>query len=192
MAKKFGYARVSTNKQDLDAQIEALKAVGVHSSDIYKEEISSRIKKRPKFEEVMNVMEPGDMLVVFKLDRIGRSLKELIDIVEKINEKECNIKTLSGNHVIDTTTAQGKLFFSLLAAFSEYERELIRERTILGLENAKAKGIKLGRKNVLSTSEIEDFGRMLNTNMKVKEICELMGISKSSYYRYKEYAEAVQ
>ena len=124
---------------------------------------------------------------MFKLDRKGRSLKELIDIVEKINEKECNIKTFSGNQIIDTTTAQGKLFFSLLAAFSEYERELIRERTILGFDNAKAKGIKLGRKKALSSEEVDDLQRHRSSNMKVREICELMGISKSTYYRYIKY-----
>jgi DNA invertase Pin-like site-specific DNA recombinase len=184
MGKKFGYARVSTNKQDLEAQIEALKKEGVHTSDIYSEEISSRVKKRPEFKRLLSNIESGDMLVVYKLDRIARSLRELIDIVEELNRSGCDIKTLSGDHIIDTSTSMGKLFFNINASFAEYERDIISERTKLGLENAKAKGKTLGRTPKLDHNGIEKLKKLRNSELTVRQICEMLSISKSGYYRY--------
>ncbi len=184
MGKKFGYARVSTNKQDLEAQIEALKKEGVHSSDIYSEEISSRVKKRPEFKRLLTNIESGDMLVVYKLDRIARSLRELIDIVDELNRSGCDIKTLSGDHIIDTSTSMGKLFFNINASFAEYERDIISERTKLGLENAKAKGKTLGRTPKLDHNGIEKLKKLRNSELTVRQICEMLSISKSGYYRY--------
>jgi len=185
MSKLFGYARVSTNQQDLTAQIEAIKVAGVHPSDIYVEKISSRSANRKQLNTVISMLEDGDVLTVYKLDRIGRSLKDLISIVEGINAVGANIKTLSGNQIIDTTTSQGKLFFNLMAIFSEYERDIIRERTLMGLEAAKAKGVQLGRKRLYDPTIKDDIER-LRKNLTVAEVCKQLNISKTTYYRYIE------
>ena len=160
MSKLFGYARVSTNQQDLTAQIEAIKAAGVHPSDIYVEKISSRSSNRKQLNKVISILEKGDLLIVYKLDRIGRSLRDLISIVESISAVGANIKTLSGNQVINTTTSTGKFFFNLMAIFSEYERDIIRERTIMGLEAAKAIKNALLEKYKNRPAMKEEFGKL--------------------------------
>jgi len=183
MSKLFGYARVSTSEQDLFSQTEAIKAAGVHPSDIYIEKISTRTANREQLNIVLSLLEQGDVLIVYKIDRLGRSLTNLISIVEGINAVGAHIKTLSGNQVIDTTTSQGKLFFNLMAIFSEYERDIIRERTLLGLEAAKAKGVQLGRKRIYDPNIKEDIER-LRQSLTVAEVCTQLNISKTTYYRY--------
>ena len=184
MSKFFGYGRVSTKEQNPDLQINALKKAGCHPSDIYIEKISSRKKERPLFKQVMDLLEEGDTLVVWKLDRIGRSVKELVTILEELMERSVDLKILTGPLVVDTTTVQGKLMYSIIAAFAEYERELNRERTLAGLEAAKKRGVKLGPKFKLTDEDVEKMKQMREAGMSVKDILDYFDISKSSYYRY--------
>src|SRR4051812_12847633 len=122
---KIGYARVSTNDQNLDLQINELQKAGCEK--IYQEKVSGKLKDRPELESMMNQLRSGDQVIVWKLDRIGRSLKNLIEIVEHLKERSVDFICLHNN--IDTSTSTGRLTFNLFAALAEYERELIVERT---------------------------------------------------------------
>lgn len=162
-------------------QTDALKNAGCHPSDIYIEKISSRKKHRPLFETMMGLLQEGDTLVVWKIDRIGRSVRELVTILEDLMERGVNLITLSGSLIIDTTTAQGKLFFSIIAAFAEYERDINLERTLAGLEAAKKRGVKLGPKYKLIDKDVTRMKQMREAGMSVKDILDYFKIGKSTY-----------
>lgn len=184
MGKLFGYARVSTDGQELEPQINALKHDGVHPSDIFVEKISSRIKNREQLNMVLSKLEAGDLLVVYKLDRLGRSLHELIKLVGIIEEKGANLKILSGSMIINTSNAQDKFFFNIMALFSEYERDVIRERTILGLNEAKSNNVKLGRPVSLSEKQVSGLLDKRNRGWSITEVCVHYNISRATYYRH--------
>ena len=137
---KIGYARVSTKDQVLDLQIDALEKDGCEL--IFKETASSAKTDRPELQKLLNHLRKGDIVVVYKLNRLGRSLKHLLDVVAELNQKEVDIRSI--NDAIDTTTPQGRLFFNISASFAEFERDLIRERTKSGLEAARARGKNVG------------------------------------------------
>ena len=143
----LGYARVSTQDQDLSGQIEALKAAG--ATTIYREKVSGVRTDRPQLAKLMAQIGPGDIVVVTKLDRLGRSTRELLDLIERISEAGAAFRSL-GDPLWDTTSSQGKLLRTLLAAIAEFERDLIRERTGDGRKRAMAAGVKFGRKPKLS------------------------------------------
>jgi DNA invertase Pin-like site-specific DNA recombinase len=143
----LGYARVSTQDQDLSGQIEALKAAG--TTTIYREKVSGVRADRPQLGKLMAQIGSGDIVVVTKLDRLGRSTRELLDLVERISEAGAAFRSL-GDPLWDTTSSQGKLVRTLLAAIAEFERDLIRERTGDGRKRAMAAGVKFGRKPKLS------------------------------------------
>ena len=143
----LGYARVSTQDQDLSGQIEALKAAG--ATTIYREKISGVRADRPQLAKLTAQMGPGDIVVVTKLDRLGRSTRELLDLVERISEAGAAFRSL-GDPLWDTTSSQGKLLCTLLAAIAEFKRDLIRERTGDGRKRAMAASVKFGRKPKLS------------------------------------------
>jgi DNA invertase Pin-like site-specific DNA recombinase len=143
----FGYARVSTQDQDLSGQIEALKTAG--ATTIYREKVSGIRADRPELAKLMAKIAPGDIVVVTKLDRLGRSTRELLDLIERIGEAGAAFRSL-GDPLWDTTSSQGKLLRTLLAAIAEFERDLIRERTGAGRKRAMAAGVKFGRKPKLS------------------------------------------
>jgi len=187
MGRLIGYARVSTGDQNLDLQTNALEAAGVKSSDIYTDKASGRRTDRPGLEKALRAMEPGDVLIAWKLDRVGRSLSHLISIAEKLNCEGKHIRILEGKgSELDTTTPQGKLMFSMFAAFAEYERELISERTKEGLKAAKARGRKGGRPRGVADVETQQRAvKLKNANaMSVKEICATLKISRNTYYKY--------
>lgn len=184
MGKKFGYARVSKKDQNLDLQINALKKSECHSSDIYVEKISTRTKERPILKKFLELMENGDTLVIWKLDRIGRSLIELIKIMDDLNNRNIHLKSLAGNLIIDTTNAQGKLMYNITAAFAEYERDINKERTIAGLEAAKKRGIKLGRRFKLDEEDIIKMKQMRSAGISIKNITKYFKIGKTTFYRY--------
>lgn len=184
MGKLFGYGRVSTKEQNPELQINALKKAGCHPSDIYIEKISSRQKERPLFKKLMNLFQEEDTLVIWKIDRIGRSVKELIIILEELIEKKVHLKTLTGPLVVDTATPQGKLMYSIIAAFAEYEREINRERTLAGLAAAKKRGVKLGPKFKLTDKDVKKMKQMRDAGMSVKDILDYFDIGKTTYYRY--------
>src|SRR5215813_5437053 len=142
-----GYARVSTQGQDYTAQVEALKAAGAET--IFKEKVSGARANRPELAKLMAKLMPGDVLVVTKLDRLGRSTRELLDLIERISKAGAAFRSL-GDPLWDTSSSQGRLLSTLLAAIADFERDLIRERTGEGRKRAQANGVKFGRKRKLS------------------------------------------
>jgi DNA invertase Pin-like site-specific DNA recombinase len=142
-----GYARVSTRDQDLTVQIAALKAAGAET--VYREKVSGVRADRPQLAKLMAKLIPGDIVVVTKLDRLGRSTRELLELIERISKAGAAFRSL-GDPLFDSTGAQGRLLVTMLAAIAEFERELIRERTGAGRERAMAEGVKFGRKRKLS------------------------------------------
>ena len=177
----IGYARVSTHEQNLDLQTDALKKAGCEQ--IYTDTISGAKKERPGLKEAISHLRKKDKLVVWKLDRLGRSLRHLIDVVNELNEKEIGFQSLQEN--IDTTTTGGKLTFHIFGALAEFERDLIRERTQAGLAAARARGRKGGRKRVMTDKQVK-MAKALRKDPKntIKDICETLGVSRSTLYRY--------
>jgi DNA invertase Pin-like site-specific DNA recombinase len=143
----IGYARVSTQDQDLTGQLEALTAAG--ATTIFREKISGARADRPQMAKLMASLKEGDVILVTKLDRLGRSTRELLDLIERIGKAGAAFRSL-GDPLFDTTSSQGRLLSTLLAATAEFERDLIRERTGDGRKRAMAKGVKFGRKPKLS------------------------------------------
>jgi DNA invertase Pin-like site-specific DNA recombinase len=142
-----GYARVSTQDQDYSGQLEVLKAAG--AAPVFKEKISGARADRPQLAKLMAGLKPGDVVVVTKLDRLGRSTRELLDLIERIGSVGAAFRSL-GDPLWDTSSSQGRLLSTLLAAIAEFERDLIRERTGEGRKRAMAKGVRFGRKPKLS------------------------------------------
>lgn len=176
-----GYERVSTDDQTLDLQRDAL--VGAGCDRFFSDKMSGAKFDRPGLVECLNFLREGDTLVIWRLDRLGRSLKDLIETVEGLEKRGIGFKSLQES--IDTTTSGGKLVFHLFGALAEFERSLIRERTNAGLKAARARGRKGGRKQVLTSQQI-DIGKALaaDKNRSVTSICEHLGISRPTYYRY--------
>ncbi len=184
---KLGSARVSTKDQKLELQTEALQKA--ECEQIFSEKVSA-VKERPELEKMISILREGDVVIVWKLDRLGRSLRHLIELVSMFREK--GVEFISLNDNIDTTTIHGRLIFNIFASFAEFERELISERTKAGLESARAKGRVGGRKPGLSKASINKAyaaQTYSKTDIPVSEILEALNISKSTYYRYLEYAE---
>ena len=176
---KIGYARVSTLGQSLDRQMDDLKKAGCER--IYSEKISSGKKDRPELARMMDVLREGDVVIVAELTRLGRSVKDLIEIVEKIHAAGANIISLS-EPWMDTTSVQGSLIFNIFAAFAQFERDLTRQRVLDGLEAARARGRKGGRPTVpddLATLAI----RMYKNSCPISDIVKATGISKTTIYR---------
>lgn len=179
---KIGYARVSTNEQELGLQISALLNAGC--DNVYSEKISA-VKNRPVFTSVLNMLKEGDTLVIWKLDRLARSLKQLIFIIDEFRLKKIDLVSISDN--INTSTAQSILYTQIIGAFAQFERELMIERTRAGLAEAKRQGIKLGRKPGLSDKalkKVDAAAHMYNAGMKVLDICSTLHISRGTLYRY--------
>jgi len=182
MGRKIGYVRVSKHQQNWDLQIDALIAAGVEKRDIFKEKETGSRKDRPELERMLEYLEEGDTVYVFKLDRIGRSLKHLITLVETFKERGIHFVSLKEN--IDTDSATGKLMFNLMASFAEFEREMILERTLAGLASSRARG-RIGGRPKKDGKEIEKALKLYDSKeYSAKEIQEMTGISKATLYRY--------
>ena len=187
MCMKIGYARISTKEQSLSMQVDALKKAGC---DQIHEEIASGVKTaRPVLEEIMRNLRENDLLVIWKLDRLGRNLAHLIHLTTKLIEKKVGLISL--NDPIDTSTAQGRMVFGIFASLAEFERELIRERTQAGLKSARARGRQGGRPKGLTQAAIEKSAiaeaLYKNGSIPVKKIAEQLGISKTTLYLYLRY-----
>jgi len=181
---KIGYVRVSTLDQNLNFQREELEKVGCEK--IFEDKISGSLSKaeRQGLKSAIEFARSGDVLVVWKLDRLGRSIKDLIEIVGELDKKGVSFKTISGIE-IDTSNAGGKLIFHIFAALAEFEKELIRERTLAGLKSSRARG-KVGGRPSKITPEIVRMAKNLHSDPKNKpdEIRKLLGgISKSLFYK---------
>jgi len=177
---KFGYARVSKNEQSLDVQIQKLKAAGCE--EIFQEKISGAKDDRPQLKALMEKLRKGDTLCVIRLDRLGRRMMKLVELINEFKEKGIEFISLENN--LDTSSHMGMLLFNICAAFSEMERELIRERVKAGLDSAKQKGRKGGRPKALTAEKAETVRALRKAGtMSVKQICETMKISRSVFYR---------
>lgn len=178
---KIGYARVSTADQHLRMQEDALKNVGCE--EIYHDIASGAKAARIGLEDALSHLRAGDTLVVWKLDRLGRSLKHLIETIQNLNDKGVGFQSLQEN--IDTTTTGGKLVFHFFSALAEFERDLIRDRTKAGLTAARARGRQGGRPSMLSKGEVKKMIRYYDEGKNtVSEICKIFGISRSCFYTY--------
>ena len=181
---KIGYIRISTQDQNYNLQEDALNKLGCEM--IFKETVSGAKKERPQLKKLLEQIRKGDVVVVYKLDRLGRSLKHLLEIVEVLNSKNVALQSLHDN--IDTTTPQGRLFFNISASFAEFEKDLIRERTKAGLEAARERGKKGGRRKGLSKEAQQKAiiaENYYNEGIKsVNEIADDLKISKMTMYKY--------
>ena len=176
----IGYARVSTSVQNLDGQCDSLQQAGCER--IYSEKISGAKTQRPELERMLDALREGDTVVITELTRLGRSVKELFSIIEKVHEAGASIKSLRETW-LDTTTPQGNLLFTIFAGLSQFERDLIRQRTKDGLEAARARGRKGGRPKA-SYDKVETALKMYESKLHtIEEITGATGISRSSLYR---------
>lgn len=176
-----GYARVSTADQNLDLQLDALKKA--ECEKIFQDIASGAKKDRPGLAEILEFIRPSDTLVVWKLDRLGRSLPHLVKVVTDLKNR--NIFFMSIQEKIDTTSPGGKLIFHVFSALAEFERDIIRERTLAGLAAARARGRKGGRPNKVSREMIESAKELLADGKRsVAEVARMLHISKTTLYRY--------
>jgi DNA invertase Pin-like site-specific DNA recombinase len=181
-----GYMRVSKadGSQVLDLQHDALLAAGVEPAHIYQDKASGSKDDRPGLAACIKSLRKGDILVIWKLDRLGRNLKHLISTVEDLTKRGVGFKVLQGNQ-IDTSTPTGKLNFGLFALLAEFERDIIRERTIAGLAAARARGKKGGRKPIFTPSKLRQAqAGMANRDQSVSELCRELKVSVPVLYRY--------
>ena len=177
----IGYARVSTLDQNLELQRDALEKAGCEQ--VFEEHVSGASSERPGWVQAQAVLRKGDTLVVWRLDRLGRSLKHLIDTVNELHGRGIGFKSLGES--IDTTTPGGRLVFHIFGALAEFERELIRERTHAGLAAARARGRKGGRPKKLQKRQVAMALRMLeDPDQSVSEMAATLGVSRSTLYRY--------
>ena len=178
---KVGYARVSTSDQDLSLQIDALEGAGCEK--IFHDQISGSQYERTGLIDAMEYLRPSDTLVVWRLDRLGRSLSHLIELVNQLAEQDIGFQSLQ--EAIDTTTSGGLLVFHIFGALAEFERNLIRERTQAGLEAARKRGRLGGRPRSLDTNKTELLYRLYDEkNHTIREICEMLEIPRSTLYDY--------
>lgn len=176
----IGYARVSTQDQNLDLQIEALTKAGC--TRIFEDKISGSRAKRPGLAKAMEMLREGDILVVWKLDRLGRSVKHLVDLVGELRKQ--GIQFTSITDAIDTGTPSGRFFFHVMASLAEMERELTVERTRAGLEVARQLGRKGGRKRQMTDSKIESAKKLLANGVPPRDVAKNLGVSVPTLYRW--------
>lgn len=178
---RIGYARVSTHEQNLALQLDELKQAGCEK--IFRDKVSGAKAERPGLEEAITYLRDGDTLVVWKLDRLGRSTKDLIEKVQEL--QGLGVGLMSLKEEINTTSASGKLIFHIFSALAEFERDLIRERTLAGLASARARGRKGGRPVRMTKDKIQRASELLKQkSLRVEEICKMLEISSSTLYRY--------
>jgi DNA invertase Pin-like site-specific DNA recombinase len=176
----LGYARVSTTEQNPDLQVDELTAAGCWR--VWTDHASGALDRRPQLHEVLEQLRPGDTLVVWRLDRLGRSLRHLIDVVTDLDERGAGFRSLREN--IDTTTAGGRLVFHLFGALAQFEREIIRDRTVAGLTAARARGRVGGRPSKLSVEQRRQARKMYDEReLTVEQIGRVLGVSRTSIYR---------
>src|SRR5919202_587074 len=177
----IGYARVSTDEQNLDLQRDALKKADCKK--IFEDQVSGTKDRRPGLEDALSHLREGDTLVVWRLDRLGRSLRHLIDTVTSLAAEGIGFKSLTES--IDTTTSGGKLVFHIFGALAEFEREIIRERTKAGLDAARSRGRKGGPKHKLTPKQVEIVRQLYkDKSPSLEEICDSFGISRVTLWRY--------
>ena len=183
MTKIIGYARVSTEDQDLSMQVDELTKAGCKK--IFEDIVSGAKAERKGLEDCLSTLQEGDTLMVWRIDRLGRSLKHLVEIVTNLKDRGIKFKSLHDG-AIDTTTASGEFMFNIFGCLAQFERRLIQERTRAGLSAARARGRLGGRKPISADDERVLAVKKLSTDkaMSVMAICRTVGISRASYYRF--------
>lgn len=183
-----GYMRVSKadGSQATDLQRDALVAAGIEVGSLYEDRASGKKEDRPQLVSCLKALRHGDTLVVWKLDRLGRDLRHLVNIVHDLTERGIGLKVLTGQGAaIDTTTASGKLVFGIFAALAEFERELISERTLAGLASARARGRKGGRPYKMTPAKVRlAMASMGKPETKVSHLCIELGVTRQTLYRH--------
>ena len=175
-----GYCRVSTNDQNLDSQIDLLKKAGC--TKIFKDIVSGSKAERVGLAEMIDYVREGDIVVVYRLDRLARGLIDLLELMEKFKNKNIGFRSISEN--LDTTTPTGKLMFHITGAFAEFERNIIRERTRAGLESARARGRKGGRPSLITPEKIQMAKTLhANTKLAIPDILKTMGVTRALFYK---------
>ncbi|MDN9012474.1 recombinase family protein [Brevibacillus laterosporus] len=181
---RVGYARVSTAVQNLDLQLDSLKEYGCE--EIFTDKASGAKDKRQGLEDALRFVRPSDTLVVWRLDRLGRNMQHLITIVNDLNERGISFHSLQENITMDKASATGQLMFHLFAAFAEFERNLIQERSAAGRAAARARGRLGGRPEKLEKKEIEMLKTLVAGGTAIKNIADMWGLSRTTIYRYLE------
>jgi DNA invertase Pin-like site-specific DNA recombinase len=192
MGRTIGYARVSTAEQDLRLQLDALRQVGCRDEHIFCDTASGARTPRPGLEACLQVVTSGDTLVVWRLDRLGRSMAHLVTLIEELRHRQVGFRSLCDG-AIDTTTASGELVFTLFSALAQFERRLIQERTRAGLAAARARGKQGGRKPIQADDPRVRMAYTLyaDQNLSVPDICRTLRISQATFYRYVALARQV-
>lgn len=176
----IGYARVSTQDQNLDLQIDALRKAGC--TKVFEDKLSGSRADRPGLTKALEILREGDTLIIWKLDRLGRSVKHLVDLVGELHAREVQFRSLTD--AIDTSTPSGRFFFHVMASLAEMERELTVERTRAGLEVARQLGRTGGRKRQMTESKIRSARRLLAEGIPPRDVARNLGVSVPTLYRW--------
>ena len=185
MGRMIGYARVSTSDQDVSLQWEALRRAGCQEPLIFCDTAAGTQTARPGLEACIQVLAPGDLLVVWRLDRLGRSMTHLVTLIEGLLQRQVGFRSL-GDGAIDTTTASGQLMFHIFSALAQFERRLIQERTRAGLAAARARGRRGGRRALQPGDPKVQLAYTMYVDHRwtIEELCATLGISRATCYRY--------
>jgi len=180
MPRDYGYSRVSTTDQELSMQMDALIKHGIDERDIFFEKQSGAKRNRLELNKVLDLLREGDSLIVYRLDRLARSTRDMLEISDSINDKGANL--ISINDMIDTRSIGGKCVFTIMSAISQMERELLIQRTKDGQASARARGIEFGRPKKLTPELIRQIHLAYNAQTPMKDTCSTLSVSKSTYY----------
>lgn len=185
MSRLIGYARVSTQEQDFNLQLDALEKAGCVKDKIFIDKISGAKAERPGLEKCLAELKSGDTLLVWRLDRLGRSMPHLVSLIENLKSNRIGFKSICDG-AIDTTTASGELIFNIFSSLAQFERRLIQERTKAGLDAARARGRQGGRKKVEANNPKVMMAKNMHKDhgMSIDDICKTLKISRASFYRY--------
>ena len=186
MNRTFGYSRVSTSKQSSDSQNKLLREAGC--DETFVEVCSGANRSRPELDKLLAMLRAGDTILVVKLDRLSRSLHDMLAIVREIEKKGAHLRSLQ-DPLINTASPNGKLIFGIFAVLAEYERDLIRARTLDGLAAARARGKRLGRKEVLNQKQKDQLIKLRHSGQSLRQLAQVFGVSKTTIRRYVKLAE---
>ena len=182
MGRLLGYARVSTEEQNVGLQVDALRSAGVDENHIFTDEgISGAKSVRPGLDAMLTAAETGDTIVTWRLDRLGRSVIHLATLAEELRNRGIGLRSLTDG--VDTSTATGRLIYGMLSTLAEFERETIKERVIAGMQAAKRRGISVGRRKSLTTAQIAHAKGLKDEGRSFAEIAAVVGVDRSTVWR---------